>query len=386
MSNEPTGKAGTSRRGMLKMTGAGLAGAGLSGVAGSLLSTLPANARAAAAYEVPDEALPHTRIWMAWPASTTIWGRSLLPRIQADIATLARTIAKYETITMIADGSTNAANARAAIGSTIYPVTVLSTIPNDDCWMRDMGAVFRRNGAGGLDTIGLKFNAWGNKQTHAKDALVAQRMASYLSLPFTTGSVVGEGGGVIEDGDGTLIANLSSWVNSNRNPGKSQAQVEAQLLSLYGAQKMIWCQGIKGQDITDDHIDATAQFVAPGQLVIHNPPAGATDIWSVDARKVYDVLSKATDAKGRRFQITLLNQPVHTRSRNPDMLLSYINYLVVNGAVIDVNFGDAATDADTQAKLASLYPGRVVEMINLDNLYGNGGGGIHCVTQQQPLA
>ena len=386
MSKQPTAKAGTSRRGVLKMTGAGMAGAGLSGAAGSLLATLSAQARAAAAYRVPDESLPHTRIWMAWPASTVIWGRTLLPKIQADIATLARTIAKYETITMIADGSTNAANARAAIGSTIYPVTVLSTIPNDDCWMRDMGAIFRRNGAGGLDTIGLKFNAWGNKQTHAKDALVAQRMASYLSLPFTTGAVVGEGGGVIEDGDGTLIANLSSWVNANRNPGKTQAQIEASLLSLYGAQKMIWCQGIKGQDITDDHIDATAQFVAPGQLVVHNPPAGATDIWSVDARNVYDTLAAATDAKGRRFQITRLDQPVHTRSRNPDMLLSYINYLVVNGAVIDVNFGDTTTDADTHAKLAALYPGRVVEMINLDNLYGNGGGGIHCVTQQQPVA
>ena len=387
MKDEALGKPGRGRRGFMKMAGAGAAGGVLgAGAVGAMLGAAAPRAQAAGGFYVPDEAQPHTRIWMSWPASTAIWGSTLLPKIQADIATLARTIAKYESITMIADGSTNAAKARAKIGATNYPVNVISTIPTDDCWMRDIGAVFRRNGAGGLDAIGLNFNGWGNKQAHAKDALVAQRVAASLNIPFTAASVVGEGGGVIQDGDGTLIANLSSWVNTNRNPGKTQAQVEAALLAAYGATKMIWCTGLKGQDITDDHIDATAQFVAPGKLVVHNPPAGATDAWSVDARNVYNVLSHATDARGRSFQITLLDQPVHPRSHSSDLLKSYINYLVVNGAVIDVNFGDTTTDAAAQAKLGALYPGHVIEMINLDNLYGNGGGGIHCVTQQQPLA
>jgi agmatine deiminase len=148
---------------------------------------------------------------------------------------------------------------------------------------------------------------------------------------------------------------------------------------------MIWCVGLKGQDITDDHIDATAQFVAPGQLVVHNPPPGADDHWARDARAIREVLAAATDAKGRRLQITLLNQPIHPRATHPDLLPSYINYLVVNGGVVNVNFGDAATDADTYAKLSALYPGRTIEMVNLDHLYA-GGGGIHCVTQQQPVA
>ena len=52
--------------------------------------------------------------------------------------------------------------------------------------------------------------------------------------------------------------------------------------------------------------------------------------------------------------------------------------------MINVNFGDPVTDADTSAKLTALYPGRTIEMLNLDNLY-SGGGGIHCVTQQQPV-
>jgi agmatine deiminase len=321
---------------------------------------------------------------MSWPASTTIWGIARLKKVQSDIVSLARTIARYEPITMIADGPTHAADARGRIGDTAFPVTVLS-IPTDDMWMRDIGPVFRRDGRGGLDCIGLNFNGWGQKRIHAKDALVAERVAAFMNIPITRATLVGEGGGVIDDGDGTLIATESCWVNRNRNPGRTRVQIEAELLKLYGACKMIWCTGLKGCDITDDHIDATAQFVAPGKLVVHNPPADADDEWACDARQIQAVLASATDARGRRFEIMLLNQPVHPRSTHPELLPSYINYLVVNGALINVNFGDPTTDSDTYAKLTALYPGRTIEMINLDHLYA-GGGGIHCVTQQQPMA
>lgn len=367
----------TSRRQLLQLGAAGL-GTGL-------LATWPQAASAAGAFVVPDEARPQTRVWMGWPASSAIWGSSLLKKVQDNIALLARTIAKYEPVTLLASGTTNANNARTRIGATNYPVTILSNIPVDDCWLRDTGPVFRVNGAGGLDCIGLNFNGWGNQQTWRRDGYVAERIAAQLGLSITHAEIVGEGGGVIYDGDGTLIANESCWVNANRNPGVSRADIEAELLYLYGASKMIWCPGIKGQDITDDHIDATAQFVGPGRLVIHNPPSNDTGIWAQDARKVRSILSAATDARGRRFDITLLNQPTRGRLSGPDALLTYINYLVLNQAVITVNFGDTITDSDTFAKLSALYPGRTVEMINLDSLY-TGGGGIHCVTQQQPVA
>ena len=54
-------------------------------------------------------------------------------------------------------------------------------------------------------------------------------------------------------------------------------------------------------------------------------------------------------------------------------------------SVISAQFGDATADAGAKSVLASLFPGRVVEQLNIDSL-GGGGGGIHCVTQQQPVA
>ncbi|WSJ63930.1 agmatine deiminase family protein [Streptomyces sp. NBC_01310] len=47
-------------------------------------------------------------------------------------------------------------------------------------------------------------------------------------------------------------------------------------------------------------------------------------------------------------------------------------------------FGDARADTAAKATLPRLFPGRVVEQLNIDRL-GAGGGGIHCVTQQQPV-
>lgn len=72
------------------------------------------------------------------------------------------------------------------------------------------------------------------------------------------------------------------------------------------------------------------------------------------------------------------------RSSNPDFLASYANYYLCNGAVISAHFGDSRADTAVKATLARLYPGRTIEQLNIDRL-GTGGGGIHCVTQQQPV-
>ncbi|MEU9998167.1 agmatine deiminase family protein [Streptomyces sp. NPDC050848] len=50
---------------------------------------------------------------------------------------------------------------------------------------------------------------------------------------------------------------------------------------------------------------------------------------------------------------------------------------------ISAHFGDTRADAAAKATLARLYPDRVIEQLDIDRL-GTGGGGIHCVTQQQP--
>ncbi|MFZ3494890.1 agmatine deiminase family protein [Streptomyces sp. 5.8] len=378
--------AGMSRRTLLARTGAVAAGLAVGPVLGGIS---PAQA---AAWRVPGEETSHKRTWMAWPSSYTIWG-STLSKIQTDIAKLAKEIAKYEPVTMCADGSSAASQARSMCGST---VTVISSVPVSDCWMRDTGPLFRVDGAGGLDSIGLNFNAWGENATtfygipgtaYNKDRVVAQKLAAYTGVAFAKASVVGEGGGVEYDGDGTLMATESCWVNSNRNPGKTRSQIEAELLARFGATKMIWLPGVTGEDVTDGHIDGTARYIKPGVVMVQLNGAVRPAVWTRNAQDIHDVLVNATDARGRRLQVLTIQGPDTlpriSADKRSEFLSSYMNWTVTNQAVITTQFGDTARDAAAKTAIAAAY-GRPVVQLNLDNLYGNGGGGAHCVTMQEP--
>lgn len=367
---------GLNRRGFLAAAGFAAVGAAVAATAPGWAGT----ARPAGTFAVPAEDARHTRTWMAWPDRTAIWGRDL-SGVQADIALIARTIARYEPVVMCAN-SAGVAKARSMCGSA---VTVIGSIPVDDCWMRDTGPVFRTDGSGGLDAVGLNFNGWGGKQAHAKDALVAERIAAYAGAPFTYADLVGEGGAVEQDGAGTLMATRSSLVNGNRNPGMSQSALEAALCDVYGATEVIWFDGVKGQDITDDHVDATSRFLAPGGALVQMPLASDTDAFAKDARRQYQVLSTSKAATGAAMTVAKLQGPDYDkiRSTNQNFLAAYANYYVCNGAVISAQFGDTSADRAAKATLARLYPGRVIEQLAIDSL-GTGGGGIHCVTQQQP--
>ncbi len=377
---------GINRRTLLARTGAAAAALAAGPVLGGIQ---PAHA---ASWRVPGEEVTHKRTWMAWPSSYTIWGNTL-SRIQADIAKLAKEVAKHEPVIMCAAGSSAASQARSACGSTVQ---VISSVPVSDCWMRDTGPLFRVDGAGGLDAFGLNFNAWGENATrfygipasaYDKDRVVAQRLAAYAGVPFAKASVVGEGGGVEYDGDGTLMATESCWLNSNRNPGKTRAQIEAELLTRFGASKMIWLPGVKGQDVTDGHIDGTARYIKPGVVMVQLAGDVRPDVWTANAQAIHDVLVNATDARGRRLQVLTIEGPdVLPRipsGKQADFLSSYMNWTVTNQAVITTQFGDTAKDAAAKTAISAAY-GRPVVQLNLDNLYGNGGGGAHCVTMQEP--
>lgn len=174
------------RRTLLSGAGGSTLGLALAAFAGTELLA-SSSAWAAAPYAVPGEDLPIKRTWMAWPSSTAIWG-NLLSGIQADIVKLANEIAKYNPVILCADGAAHAATARSRVSSA---VTVLSSIPVDDCWMRDTGPNFRVDPSGALDAFSLNFNGWGNEQAHGKDRLVAGRIAAYLGIPLATATVTG---------------------------------------------------------------------------------------------------------------------------------------------------------------------------------------------------
>ncbi|MSQ98546.1 MAG: agmatine deiminase family protein [Xanthomonadales bacterium] len=331
-------------------------------------------------YFAPAEESPHARTWMCWPSTGSIYSgpAGYFESVQETLGRLALTIAEHEPVAMLVAAGNQSLAARLC-----GPKVELIDIQTDDMWARDSGPVFLRNQPGEVALLDLNFNGWGGKQEHRLDRKISASIAKLVSCPYFKSQVTGEGGGIEYDGEGTLILNESSWVNDNRNPGWSRENVEAELKQGLGVDKVIWLPGVRGKDITDAHIDGSVRIVRPGVLIMGTNPGDNTSDWALAGEEAKKILSKATDAKGRSFQIAEIPSAVDVRSTRDDFFSGYANYYVGNGAVYTPQFGDVKADAHALATLTRLFPDRTVVSLEVDRIYENGGG-IHCVTQQQP--
>jgi agmatine deiminase len=370
-----------------KFTAVSLAGGIMGGMTGLAIpkpswAKAPLINPAAMGFRAPEESSPHERTFMQWPSSIEVYKYAEdLQAVQEKIALIADTIAGFEPVVLLADGSLHD-EIREWISSANIELWDIAT---EDLWCRDAGPVFLKNTNNELAAVNLNFNGWGNKQLHVNDGRIADLVTNRMGVPIFDNGVVGESGGVEFDGVGTLIAHDRSWINPHRNAG-SREEISALLQQAYGASKTIWAKGVYGQDITDYHIDALARFTEPGVVLIQLPDKiDRSDPWSSAAYETYEALKKATDHEGNKFEIVVIPEPVDIRSDSREFVASYVNYYVCNGAVISAEFGDDEADGIAAETLAELYPGRKIVSLNVDAI-GEAGGGIHCATQQQPAS
>ncbi|WP_407554737.1 agmatine deiminase family protein [Streptomyces sp. Pv4-95] len=321
----------------------------------------------------------HARTFMSWPALESVWEEDL-PYVREDIARVARAIAEYEYVVMMARPDQQAA-AQKACGRDVevIPLTV------DDLWARDTVPVFvERDG----DVVGidLNFNGWGNKQQHTNDAQVGRTLLSKYGIPREKAPLVAEGGALETDGEGTLLITESSIVNSNRNRGKSRDQIEAELKRSLGIKKVIWLAGVRGEDITDAHVDSLVRFTEPGVVLLDRAfPGTPADSWSRAADQAKAALGKATDARGRPFEVIDLPQPDLNKitGEGDDFVSTYANFYVANDSVFMPRFGDRKADSRARSILQEHFPKRDIVPVRIDTI-ASGGGGIHCSTHDQP--
>jgi len=63
---------------------------------------------------------------------------------------------------------------------------------------------------------------------------------------------------------------------------------------------------------------------------------------------------------------------------------SYVNLYIANGGIVMPAFG-VPGDARARAIVQAAFPDRRIVQIDVTQL-ASGGGGIHCITQQQPAS
>ncbi|MDE2474759.1 MAG: agmatine deiminase family protein [Alphaproteobacteria bacterium] len=328
----------------------------------------------------PAEWKAHRRTWMCWPSRLECFGDpGRFLRGKHALAHLARTVAGVEPVTL-AVRAEDAAEARLATAGKAEIVEM----PLDDGWARDIGPTFLLGSENALAGVQWNFNAWGHKyQPYAHDAMFARHVMRAIGAREFAAPLVCEGGALHGDGEGTILITEQCLLNANRNPGLARADIE-KILGLYlGARKVIWLQGRFSDLETDGHIDNIACFAAPGRVILGMPDLREHPDWE-PVQDAMRTLSNSRDARGRRLEIIPLPQPGQRRLSWSGQLLqaSYVNFYLANRAVIMPAFDDPHDD-NARDLAGSLFPDRKVLQINALDLV-QGGGGIHCMTQQEP--
>lgn len=339
-------------------------------------------------WRMPSETAQHERTWMAFPREGLTLGETESERAAgyAAWAAVANAIVPFEPLTMVVD-PTETTRARGMLDDAIELVEA----PLDEFWMRDFGPTFvvddeRPGVLGAVDWI---FNGWGAPEwaEWTKSAEIARFVADRVGAELVSSVLVNEGGGIHVDGEGTVLVTDTVQLDPRRNPYADKARVEAELARTIGTTKAIWLPRGLTRDYddfgTNGHVDIVATIPSPGRLLLHWQQDPEHPDFEV-TRALRAQLEAETDAAGRPFDIVDLPAPETLRDHEGFVDWSYVNHLVVNDGVIACGFGEERADAAAREILADVYPGRRVVTVDSREIFARGGG-IHCITQQQPV-
>jgi agmatine deiminase len=326
---------------------------------------------------MPAEWAPQDRIWMAFPAPGYSLGETAEEADEArrTWAAVANACAGFEPVTVVVDPS-EAASARAVLA----PEVEIVEAPLNDAWMRDMGPTFVHQPDGQVAGVDWVFNGWGRCEWAAwdKDEKIGAFVCEQAGVPRIASSMVNEGGAIHVDGTGVVMVTETVQLGSGRNPTWTKEEVEAELVRTIGASDVVWLPRGLTRDYerygTRGHVDIVATFTAPGRVLLHTQRSPEHPDFEV-SRSLHELLAT-------RFEVVELSAPATLRDTEGWVDWSYVNHLVVNGGVIACSFDDPH-DAEAVAILREAYPGRSVVSVDARPLFDRGGG-IHCITQQQP--
>lgn len=335
-------------------------------------------------WRMPIEGHEQDRLWLAWPTSGYTLGdtEAEVTEARETWAAVANAASNHEAVTVVVNPGDEEIAARY-LSAQIDRITA----PLDDAWMRDIGPSFVIGDDGKLGAVNFVFNGWGGQDwaSWENDQHIGRIVAEAAGAQLIGSDMTNEGGGIQVDGTGRVIITKTVQLDPGRNPGWTAEQVEAELARTIGADSVLWLPRGLSRDHdtfgTRGHSDILAAFATPEVLLMHqqNAESHPDHLIAKTNRTVAEQYRTDTSAG---FELIDMPAPETLRDSEGFVDYSYINHVVINGAVLACSFDDPADDR-ALATLREVYPGREVIGIDARPLFARGGG-IHCITQQQP--
>ncbi|MFC1584042.1 agmatine/peptidylarginine deiminase [Fibrobacterota bacterium] len=333
-------------------------------------------------YRLPAEWEPQEAVWLVWPQNRETWG-AFLPEIEKTYYSICHAILEYEPVYLLGDNQALLNTVGQKMQKRHAHEKHIVRAPTNDCWIRDYGGmtvISKTTGESRRSVLNWKFNSWGGKyppwddDDKIPDVMAGAHHAERIDI-----DMVMEGGSIEVNGKGKLLTTEQCLLGAGRNPGISRPQLEALLFRYLGAEEFIWLQGgIEGDD-TDGHVDNLARFVNETTLFCAIEESAFRCNFQA-LKKNQRILESSASRMGMDLIEVPLPAPVFVDEvRTP---ASYMNFLIINGAVLVPVFADAR-DEKTLCLFEQHFPGRRIVPVDCRSL-SYGLGGLHCITMQVP--
>jgi len=334
-------------------------------------------------YRFPAEWEDQEAVWFAWPTRTDLWGERNA-RVKEQLAALYVLAARFQTVRVLCpkSGQKDLKAKMKAAGSSKR--VELLDYETDDVWIRDFGPLFLLSkNSDKLCLTDWQYNAWGNKFPELeKDNAVPAWIAEKLGIKRFAFETVLEGGAIDGNGLGQIISSESVLLNPNRNGNESTHTIRKKIEAGIGITDVLWLEeGLIGDD-TDGHVDNLARFYKPDCILYLEAPSPQDPNYEALAENALRVQNFRT-LKRRGMTSVAMPLPKPILSDGEPLAASYMNYLVLNGAVIVPTYGQPDRDAEAIEILASCYPDREIIGFDCQDIIHEGGA-IHCLSMNQP--
>ena len=334
-------------------------------------------------YRLPAQWEPQEAVWFAWPVREDIWPKKI-DKVREQLVNLYILAARFQQVRILCP-SLHQAQLRALLVEAGSDKNILLyNYQTDDIWIRDFGPLFMLS----LSTkhavsIDFSFNAWGNKFPHQSlDDAATAWIAHQLKIRcFNRKSLVLEGGSIDSNGSGTLLTTKAVLMNPNRLGPERVEQIELLLKRDLSIDKVLWLnEGLIGDD-TDGHVDNVARFFKTNSILVATASKESKNYRLLVENRTR--LKKMSDVNGETFNIVSLPLPAPVEINGETLVASYLNFLVLNNAVLVPTFAQAKSDENALKILADCFPDR--QIIGFDcRIFIEEGGALHCMSLNQP--
>lgn len=330
-------------------------------------------------FRLPAEWEPQAFVQFTFPHQQGDWAATY-DQVAPCFVELIETAARFQPVLVVCD---DLERVRAHFSK--HDNLHFAVAPSNDSWARDHGAITIVND-GQPELLDFQFNGWGNKFAADLDNQITTKL--HASNIFGDTSLVStdfvlEGGAIESDGAGTLLTTSTCLLSPNRNPHLTKAQIENQLMSSFGLDRVLWLDhGYLAGDDTDAHIDTLARLCDKHTIVyVQCLDPSDEHFDELQAMEVQLKTFKTADGQPYKLVPLPMADPCYDADRDR-MSATYANFLICNGAVLAPIYG-VAQDESALETLRTIFPDREVIGINCLPLIQQHGS-LHCVTMQYP--